>query len=127
MALACSTVLALTPRSSLTRPSWKVRHSRSTRPLACGERAAIRSDSQLLPAAAQLCGSLRSGPLLFPRPMVIVALESPVLIPVNTQRDALLLHYLPRDAHITRRVLMLHLEPCHRDLASGVVDEGQQG
>ena len=83
MAVAWPIVLASARRSSVTSSrSWKVSAMRSTRPLACGERAKIFRDSQFLQCSGELGGVRRRLRLAG------VVLEDGVAIAVERQGNA---------------------------------------
>src|SRR5262249_9088208 len=110
--LACSTVVAPAKRSSDTKRSWSVPHSRSTpQPLDAalgrGRERKDHFDLQRLQGAADLGGVLHAAQLLFERPVLVVAFQAPMAIHVGAQRQPLLLRNRLEHPQIPARTFLL--------------------
>ncbi len=83
-------------------------------------------DAQFLKRATHLGRQLFSGQLLFQRPMVIVALQSGMLVTIQSQGNARSCHQRAQQVQIAGAVFVLELEVRGGYLAGGVVDQSQQ-
>jgi len=84
------------------------------------------SDAELIQGAAELGGLAAAGELFFHRPVIVVANEDAVAIPVETERYAKAAQQAAEQAEIAARVFG-GKEFGDGDFASGVIQEAEQG
>jgi hypothetical protein len=83
-------------------------------------------DAELFQSAAELRGLAATGELFFHRPVIVIANEDAVAIPVETERDAEAAEQAPEQAKITVRIFGRE-EFGDENFAGGVVQKAEQG